>query len=307
MIEPELAQIIDHSVERLFSTMRRYAPVMAEKSSRWAQQLAVVGTAADYFKHILGFPVIQIPWWVEKALGLTPDPTLQAELVYSSINGYYFIRLVDNIMDGHTTIEPEILPAAALFHTESVGIYNPFFPADHPFWAAFKRAWYASAEVTLQDHLLEDKDEGAFLAISSRKVNAAKIPLLAICHLRGRPDLIEPWSNFIDRFGMWHLFEEDLFDWHIDLSNQTRTYFLCEAERQKLPGETVEAWALREGFPWGLDVLRRWMPEVRQAANALGSPDAAGYLAERSAYLARRAEKLQAGISTLRALITTSE
>lgn len=303
MIEPELATLIDSGIERIFATMRHHAPIMADKTCRWAETLAGTGTPADYFKQIRGFPFLLIPWWVEKSLGRNPDPALQADLVYSSMNGYYFIRMMDNIMDGHATVEPQILPAAAFFHTESVGVFNPLFPADHPFWEAFRQTWYGSAEITVQDRLLDDKDEAAFRSIVSRKVGAAKIPLLAICHLRQRPDLIGAWSHFIDQFGMWHLFEEDLFDWHTDLLNQTRTHFLCEADRRKRPGESIEAWALREGVQWGVDTLHRWMPEADQAAGSLNSPDAVAYLSTRADHLDRRVEKLTSGMKALSSLL----
>jgi hypothetical protein len=307
MIDPDLSRLIESAVERVFITMQQDAPTMAGEVRRWAKSLPRTDSASDYYKHVLGFPFLLIPWWVETSLGLQPDLSVQADLAYVSINGYYFIRMMDNIMDGHVSIERDIMPALAFFSAEWTATLMRSFPADHPFWTAYRQVWYRSAEFTVQDALAKDKTEAMFRAMSGRKVNAAKIPLLAICHLRQRPDLIETWSDFIDRFGMWHLFEEDLFDWHTDLSGGVNTYFLCEASRRKRPDEAIEAWVLREGFGWGIDTLDRWLPDVEQAARLLDCADVLQYLSMRVDTLKQRTDKLDAGMAALRKLITARD
>src|SRR6185369_11102253 len=122
----------------------------------------------------IGFPLLRLPWWLEKTLRPQPVLTFQADLVYSSMNGYYYIRLLDNVMDGHATVEHRLLPAAGFFHSQFQISYQPYFGSAHPFWNFFKQTWFQSAEVTLRDAALVDVDLPHFRQIASQKVCAGK-------------------------------------------------------------------------------------------------------------------------------------
>jgi hypothetical protein len=215
------------------------------------------------------------------------------------VNGYYYIRLLDNLMDGHATVELKLLPAAGFFHTQFQMAYQRYFEHSHPFWDFFARTWFYSAEATLHDAQLERVDEAQFRKVASQKVCAAKIPLAAVCYHSEREDLIEPWSSFLDALGGWHQMWNDVFDWNKDLKYHTRTYFLTEAEQRKRPEEGVAAWVVREGFEWGVSVLQTWMEELKARAKPLNSPDLLVYLDQREAMLARQREEVAVGLRHL--------
>jgi hypothetical protein len=294
-----LSDSITEALARLKREMAAAAPVMAEQVSAWQAHLAGKAQPEAYFKHPLAFPSLLLPWWLEESLNRPPDLPFQAELVYSTINGYYYIRLIDNLMDHQATVELSLLPALNFFHTQFQMAYQRYFEFHHPFWSFFSQVWFHSAEVTMQDAGLTELDELQFKQIAAQKICAAKIPLAAACYRHDRPDLIEAWSHLVDLLGCWHQFLNDLFDWHKDSSHQAPTYFLSEAERHRQVAEPVAGWVIREGFSWGIAKLERWMVELKELAADLHSPGLQGYLAIRQEMLLKQQADVAAGLASL--------
>ena len=56
--------------------------------------------AADYFLHPVAFPLMLLPWWLERQLREQYSTSFQEDLIISNASLYYYIRLVDNVMDG---------------------------------------------------------------------------------------------------------------------------------------------------------------------------------------------------------------
>lgn len=299
MYPPQLSELIALALSRLQADMSRAAPYMAEQVSLWQKHLAGVGLPEDYFKHPLAFPSLLLPWWLEQAIGGRPDPAFQADLVYSTINGYYAIRLMDNLMDGHTTVELQLLPALNFFSTQFQAAYQPYFAADQPFWLYFTSIWFHSAEVTIRDATLTNLEASQFEQIAAQKVCAAKIPLSAVCYRYHRPDLIEPWAGLVDRLGCWHQFWNDLFGWQRDYNHQIATYFLSEAERRRRPDEPVAVWVVREGFSWAIDWLQEWLSALQDWAVQLDSPSLQSYLHTRQIMLEQQAAEVMPGLQSL--------
>jgi hypothetical protein len=288
---------------RLRAEMDEAAPFMAPKVAAW---MADAGQArvesAERFKHPDSYPMLLLPWWLESGLRPAPDLAFQADLVYSTLNGYLFIRMIDNVMDGHATVEPGLLPALGFFHTEFQAPYQRYFPHGHRFWAFFRQVWFASADVTVRDAALAEIDRETFVEVAARKTCAVQIPLAAVGYHLARPDLIGPWSRFAELFGCWHQMLNDLFDWRRDMAHGTQTYFLCEAGRRQAPGESVAGWVVREGFDWGLEILHAWMAELEVLAGSLGRPALAAYLDSRNTMLRERTRQIGAGLQNMRAL-----
>ncbi|MCB0212064.1 MAG: hypothetical protein KDJ52_22165 [Anaerolineae bacterium] len=299
MYPSQLSHSITQAIERLQTEMEQAAPVMAAQVIPWQVKLAGKLQPEAYFMHPLAFPALLLPWWTETALGEPSDPTLQAELAYSTINGYYHIRLIDNLMDGHATVERELLPALNFFHTQFQSAYHPYFPADHPFWAFFNATWFRSGEAAMEDAALMDIDEATFKRVAAQKVCAAKIPVAAVCYRHNRADAIAPWADFIDHLGGWHQFRNDLFDWHKDMAQQTTTYFLCEAERRRRADESLISWVAREGFAWGIDTAQAWLANLKTTAQTLNSPDLLDYLTTRESMLLTERDKIASGLQSL--------
>ena len=298
MYDTQLSNLITASLARLNLELTEAAPAMAAEVSQWMTQLSGTVQAADYFRHPLAFPSLLLPWWLEKTYHTEPDISLQSDLIYSTINGYYFIRLIDNLMDGNATVELKLLPALAFFHTQFQAMYHRYFEPGHPFWDYFYSVWFHSAEVTMVDASLTSIDRTQFEQISAQKTCAAKIPLAAVSYRLKRPDLIEPWSQFVDLFGCWHQLRNDLFDWQRDEAQNTPTYFLGEARRQKA-GQPTAVWVAYEGFAWAMQQLRSQMGDLKALAEQLSSHDVITYLDVREKMLEERARTVENGLQSL--------
>ena len=238
------------------------------------------------------------PWWVEETLRTRPDPSFQEELIFSTVSGYYYVRLIDNLMDGHQTVERSLLPALGVFHTNFQLPYQRFFPDGHPFWKVFTSSWFGSAEVTMIDSGLSEIDRAQFIDVSARKTGAARIPVAAVCYRYDSPRLIQRWSEFLDGFGCWHQMWNDLFDWPRDLRNRTVTYFLSEARRRQRAGESVAEWVAREGLAWGVEALDEWMAEAMTLAKDLDCPALIEYLRSREDMVGEQAEHVRIGLES---------
>ena len=300
--EAPLNHLLATALARLQAEMKQAAPFLAAQVSAWMRELACAPQPEDYFKNPIAFPLLLLPWWLEKTLHAEPALPFQSDLIYSTVNGYYYIRLLDNVMDGHATGELKLLPAAAFFHAQFQAAYQRYFDAAHPFWGHFTQVWFQAADVTAQDASLSQVSLEAFRRYASQKICAVKVPLAAVCYRYDRLDLLEPWSRFVEAFGAWHQMWNDLYDWSKDLRHGTRTYFLSEAERRKRPDESVAAWVVREGFDWGSAVLSDWMAEARARAAPLNSTALVEYLDQRGAMLRGQQTEVAEGLRRLAGL-----
>ena len=304
MYDPRLSQIISQAVLRLQADMARTAPVMAGQVTGWMEQLAGAGRLEDYFQHPLAFPALLLPWWLEESFRPEMDLSFQAGLAYSTINGYYYVRLIDNLMDGEASVELGLLPALGFFHTQFQGAYLAYFSGDHPFWQLFQAIWFFAAEAALKDAGLADIDLDQFWQTAAQKVSAVRIPLAAACYRYERPDMIGPWSELAVALGGWHQFLNDLLDWQRDLARGGRTYFLSEAVRRgrQSPG-AVTAWVIEEGFEWGVETLLAWLAGLQDQAARLYSPPLLAYLHQREQMLRRQQQETAAGLQQLARLL----
>jgi hypothetical protein len=261
--------------------------------------LSPTGEAPDYFMQPRMFPMLLLPRWMAESHGRKLDRAFQADVVYSTINGYYYIRMLDNLMDGHSTVELSLLPAAAFFHSAFTLTYQKYFEADHPFWLVFRSAWFSSSEALAREASVRCFDEDAFRQISVPKLGPARIPLAATSYFYQHTRSMKPWLDFTTAMAGFSQMLDDLFDWHRDLRDLKDSYVLSEARRAKREGETVESWIAREGFAWGMNVLRKWLPELRLLARPLGSAALYRYLDLREEMLEADNAKLGAGLKIL--------
>jgi hypothetical protein len=302
-----VSALIAQSVERLLAEMCRTAPFMAEQTERWICDLAGSTQPAQYFQHPLAYPIFLLPYWLEKTIQPAVDETFQNDLIYSSMNIYYFIRLMDNIMDNRSETEIHLLPAQGFFHTQWQTTYQRYFAYEHPFWEYFQRVWFQASEITLTDGLLKDIDFDSFVNVSGRKVYAARIPCAAVCHRYNKLDTLEMWNPLYERLERWHQMYNDVFGWLGDFQNQTPTYFLSEAQRRKRPDEAIPAWVAREGFAWARDLLRTWLAELQAIAAPLNSPELVNYLRFRETLFINQSDEIQSRLVQLAKLLGALE
>jgi hypothetical protein len=245
------------------------------------------------------FPMLLLPWWMAESCGQKLNREFQSDVVYSTLNGYYYIRLLDNLMDGHGSVEIALLPAAAFFHSEFLLTYQKYFDANHPFWPVFRSAWFSSSEAITSEASVVRFDKDAFHRISVQKLCAARIPLAATSHFYQDTKSMKAWLEFTAALAGWSQMLDDLFDWHRDLRDKKDSYVLSRARRHKRESETVESWIAREGFDWGMSVLRGWLPELRRLAQPLRSAALSSYLDLRAEMLEEDNTKLGAGLKAL--------
>jgi len=283
--------LADQATTRLSRLLAANAPNLRRHVDEWMSHLSQ-GRPADYFVHPEAFPMLHLPLWLAASITTKLDQSFHLDLAYSSVCGYYFVRIVDDVMDGQPPT-PAVIPAAIVLHTEFERSLARHFGAKDPFWAAFVGYSMEAAEAASTDASFSSIDRAAFLRVSSRKVAGAKIPLAATCHRYGRSDVLDGWSHFVDVFGLWHQMRNDLLGWVGDSKRGAATYFLSEAARGQRPTEPLAAWLGREGLAWAAAQLDDWMDESMSVAQSLGS----GPLIE---YLAARRESSSDGIARIR-------
>ena len=302
MYDPALKTIIAGAISRLASELARSCPYMAPAVGDWIRGRSDTSEPADYYTHPSAFPTILFPWWIGKTLGAAPSAEFHGDVIYSTVNGYYFVRILDNLMDGEATVELKILPASIFFHTNFLTAYHRHFPHGHAFWGHALPISLATADAIFKDSSLAAVDAAQFRRISARKTAAAKIPIAAACYHYERPDLIEPWCQLSDLFSAWSQMFDDIFDCFKDSAAGTQTWFLSEAGRRMRPDETVAEWVSREGLAWGGEVLASWMVEMKALAGRLGCAEVDGYLAGRTTHFEQRRADVEGGLRGLEGL-----
>lgn len=260
---------------------------LAGETLRWIARRCDAAQLERYVAHPEAMPLLALPWWLEKSLRGEADAEFQACLMTSSVHGYFFIRMLDDLMDGHE-IDRACLPALHLFSFRFQSNYFRYFPSGDPFWDFFERNLAATAEAVSADFRLQQVSAADFLAITARKSAAALIPVAAVCCRYGRLDLMPKWEEFLTLFSRWHQMRDDIVDWSEDFESGHATWILGEALARKAHDETVPVWMGRNGLAWGAEVMTGWMREIKAVASGLNSPELTVYLEAREATFARQ-------------------
>ncbi|MCU0755062.1 MAG: class 1 isoprenoid biosynthesis enzyme [Xanthomonadales bacterium] len=290
---------IDGAIQQLSERLDTHLPDSAAPIRQWMHALSAGFGPRAYFTHPQAFPTLALPHWAAESLGLAADPEFQLQLAYSSICGYYFIRMIDNVMDGEATLESTLLPALAFFHAEFQSVYQQCFALDSPFWPLFRSAWYGTAEAAMQDARSKHITLETFEAVSARKVRAALIPVGAVFVRQGNYSPIAAWSALTYQLGRWHQMENDLFDWYKDQRNGNQTCFLSAAEHRRDADESAMMWIVRTGFRESCDLLRGWIADTTRMAQSLGSEALIAYLDARAEGFEQRSRLALAGLGGL--------
>jgi hypothetical protein len=277
LFDPRLSEMSRAAVLRVCAELRQKLPYSAEEAVRWLGSLAESDSPEDCFRggraHILLFP-----WFLETSIRRDPDPDFQQTVVYSSVNGYYFVRLLDNVMDGHRPEDARLLPLSGFFHNNFQGAYTTYFDGQSPFWKYFSDVWADMADATVAASHGEESSGRISPEFTARKIGAVKIPLAAVCFRYSRPDLMAAWGDCFDGFACFHEMLDDFVDWHQDLSSGRPSYVLQEAERRRRPGESVAAYMIRDGLAWGFGTLTDQFQKARELAGKLDSAALVAYL-----------------------------
>ncbi len=277
-MEPETRDFLENALARTLEDMRQQFPAALPLVLPWLDRLSRGKGPIGRFLEPLMFPLFEPPFWVEASSGHDRDEDFLGNLTVSTLNGYYFLRLIDEVMDGHSSKEKTFLSVSAFFHTKFQSSYLRFFPSGHPFWEEFTAIWFRTNEVTIAEKRSAPLTEEDFVAISANKLAALKIPVLAACYHFGQEGKISSWIHFCDSLGQFFQMLDDACDWRTDLIDGQPSFFLAEAERHRSQGESIEAWILRVGLPWAKRWLHQKMSTLETSAEALGSKPAERYL-----------------------------
>lgn len=305
MYDPRLSRLVTAGVERLVLRVQALLPRSFALVVGWMRGIAPGGAPERYFQHPNAFPTLLLPFWLEGALAGEVNEEIQGELVYSSMCGYYFIRLVDDCMD--LGAGAHLLPALGVLHAEFQGVHQRLFPADDALWPELASIWGRTADAAMADARAATLTLEDFEAVSAGKVAAARIPMLAICRLHGLAALPEGWERLFVALSRFHQMHNDFFDWHRDLANGAVTYFLSEAERRRRRDEPVASWMVREGFRTGMATLRRLLEEALDTGPARTSPEVRAYCEARGEALSRAEKDVSAGLAALAAVSALAE
>ncbi len=280
----QLRRLVNDACTRIEAEFSRSAPFLGEQVCDWMAHLSPTGKAPEYFLQPRSFPLLRLPWWAAKTFTGEPDCEFMADVVYSTVNGYYYIRLLDNVMDGHGTVDLKILPATAFFHTEFQATYQKYFDAAHPFWEVFRSAWFSASEALTREVNLDRIHRADFERVTVAKLAGARIPLAAVGFRHGAGERLRCWEEFTLALARWSQMEDDLFDWYHDLRHGKTSYFLTEASRH-IDFESVDAWVISEGFQQGMETLQRELSALRPLVPSLHSPNVVRYLESRQTML----------------------
>ena len=303
-LPPGFQAALDAAHARLSLTLAELAPGLSRVLLPWMRERAAKGLAPTaYFTHPLACPLLELPWWLDEALGGTTGPALQDDLIRSSMCGYYLIRLIDDVMDRSRDADPRLLPAVAVLHAQFQSAYARWFPARHPFWDTFHAAWTRCNEAAVVEAGLEDIDEQDFLRVSALKVSAGIIPMTAVAWQRHGGELPPAWARLFPRLCAFHQRHNDLFDWKRDLDSGAVTFFLCQGRRHCGAGESMFAWVAREGFDREVTHLQSELRQLQADAAEAGSAALCDWLALRQELLDNAAGEARAGFAAAASLL----
>jgi hypothetical protein len=270
LFDGALKAIVAECLDQLRRELVCWSPLSAPEIQAWmARQNAPDPPELSFSRLKAHF--LLIPRFLELSIRGSADPEFQRQLVYSSLNAYYFARLLDNVADGQAPENASLLPMAAFFHYNFQTVYARCFELDSPFWACFRRLWIGMADVTVWASRSSMFSESDLRNATAGRIAAVKIPVAAVCFRYGRKDLLDRWFEFYDAFCCAHELLDDLIDCFSDIAAGRASYLLSETNRHRRFGETIESYLLRGGLEQGYAAVLEWLAEAQRLAEPLES------------------------------------
>lgn len=266
--DEEVLEIAGGAISVLRKRLLLLTPFLAGEVDTWMEGLPRTGAAPHYF---LGGRAILLllPRFLCEVSRSSPDLSFERDLAYSTVSAYYFVRLIDDVIDNSPAARHSLLPLLGFFHAEFQRVYGHYLKPDSVFWDHFHRIWGRMADATVEQGRLTEISVEDFRRLSAARSGGLKIPLAAACEFYQRPDLIPAWCAFFDQFAVWSQMLDDIFDWASDYGQGTASYFLSEARRRKGENDSVSLWILEEGLDWGYEFALSQLRELRLAATGL--------------------------------------
>jgi hypothetical protein len=277
-------QLVRYSIDRLREELRTMETASAVFWAR-AEQLGQ-GYPEHLFLSPFSTPVFMFPLWVEQSLSETHDVDFQYELAYASIALYFYVRILDDAMDGHFA-SGSLLPLLTSLYAHFNRALQNLFPHGDPFWAYFYRLIDLSTEGMVADFTAANLTSEDFLQLAAQKSYCVLIPMAAVLCRYQRCDQFERWSELWHAFSAWNQMQDDVRDWYVDQKNGLCTYLLSQAQRLKRKDESVEQWMVRDGYQWSIGVLNQFAKRACELAAELNVPEMEEELEARSDQLSQ--------------------
>jgi hypothetical protein len=280
-----VADLVTRAGQRVYRDVLRSLPDTSARIFAWRP----ITVLTSMWLSAEGVPFAHLPFWVAPPEAATDDAEFLCDVTYSTINGFCFIRLLDDVADADRPDEVrKLLPACGVFHNRFQAAYVKYFPYGHKFWSLFDAAWNAQAEYSIIDAHLADIGSSEFTSVSARKTSAGIIPVVASALRYGVPEAIEPWSEFVREVGALQQLTNDYLGCERDLKFGVNTYVLSEYRRGRSEPETLRAWLARQGHAWACAELEDCTSRVGSVAKELGSLEALEWADQRAAALRKR-------------------
>lgn len=291
---------LDHLIETAAADIEHAItggmPGLADRAVAWLRSLTTTGRSGDYFRHPRRFPMLRLPWWAVQDRPV--EDALLADVVRSTMAGYWLVRLLDDLVDREPRTPAELLPLSVLLQLEFMAGYERRFPPHSPFWVLLRDRWLRLADATVAPGPSPTPDD--LLARSRATIGAVVIPLRALTLAASVPERFEPWAEAVERLAEIEQTIDDLTDWQVDFERGQPNILLAEGARRV--GSGLPAWVVREGWRVGLDLARALIDRARPGLMALGSAPLVAFVEARCAALDDLDAAIRPGLAQLAAL-----
>lgn len=271
------------------------------------------GTYRTYFSNPLAPPLLYMPLWLVDGLSpaaRTSDIEHVIDILEGTIQGYFYIRIQDDIIDIPGKTDPHMLLFGnACFSGMISAFTRALGPIAGAFWPKLDQIFIEFSQHTLAEQHAVRHDNPYTTAqfdAHADKVAFARTPLLAMAMLSSREDLHAGIGALVHHLGISYGLVNDVIGWPRDVRAEHRTYLLAKAGFSHAELRQIEAIAditIREAkhraFVNGLrqtlyldrlvhETLLRAIDEQKRAnelAQTLGLRGFDAYSAERIAWL----------------------
>ena len=112
--DPVLEEFVSNAFRHFDANLEAALPRSTPKLREFLRR---VPTLPKHVVNARGFPHLVLPYWLSPDREEVVDADFQTDVIYSSISGYYSIRLCDNIADNDCRPELRKLPPAPCIST----------------------------------------------------------------------------------------------------------------------------------------------------------------------------------------------
>lgn len=191
----------------------------------------------SYFSNPLAPPLLYMPLWLRDGLAKrgrpVPSDDAMIELLAGTMQGYFYIRIQDDVLDDSKRADAELLLLGNACLSFMISAYTEALGGGvAPFWQAFGRAFADFSRLTLveQRAVVDDAPypTESFVAHAD-KVAFARVPLLAVALLADAPELEANIRALVHHLGVAYGLTNDALGWPRDVDAGHRTYMLAEA------------------------------------------------------------------------------